>query len=300
MPSARRVAILLLLTLTLLASCKRKPSIPPDVIARVNERMLTLADFKRYLDRNAGTELAQLTPEVASAMLDQFVEEIIVSEYAASHGVEVPAEKIAEAVRTQAGTTVIEKRDEMRREKLIANLTAQIPEPDAAEIQTYYQQHQSEFRSGEEVRVRQILVNDETIARDIQQKLKAGANFGELSAEFSRAPNAKRGGEIGYVSRGEVPKMFEDQIFRLQPGQVSEIIGTDSSFHIFKVEERRPAGMLDLQAAAPVIHARLREERIRERLAQLVAASRRDMTIAVLTRRLPFRYSGALPLAGNE
>ncbi|HEX8412224.1 MAG TPA: peptidyl-prolyl cis-trans isomerase [Thermoanaerobaculia bacterium] len=300
MPSARRAAILLLLTLSLLASCKRKPSIPPDVIARVNDRMLTLADFKRYLDRNAGTELAQLTPEVASAMLDQFVEEIIVSEYAASHGVEVPAEKIAEAVRTQAGTTVIEKRDEMRREKLIANLTAQIPEPDDAEIQTYYQQHQSEFRSGEEVRVRQILVHDETIAKDIQQKLKAGANFGELSAEFSRAPNAKRGGEIGYVSRGEVPKMFEDQIFRLQPGQVSEIIGTDSSYHIFKVEERRPAGMLDLQAAAPVIHARLREERIRERLAQLVAASRRDMTIAVLTRRLPFRYSGALPLAGNE
>ena len=297
---ARRVAILLLLTLSLLASCKRKPSIPPDVIARVNDRMLTLADFKRYLDRNAGTELAQLTPEVASAMLDQFVEEIIVSEYAASHGVEVPAEKIAEAVRTQAGTTVIEKRDEMRREKLIANLTAQIPEPDVVEIQTYYQQHQSEFRSGEEVRVRQILVNDEAIAKEIQQKLKAGANFGELSSEFSRAPNAKRGGEIGFVSRGEVPKMFEDQIFRLQPGQVSEIIGTDSSFHIFKVEERRPAGMLDLQAAAPVIHARLREERIRERLAQLVAASRRDMTIAVLTRRLPFRYSGALPLAGNE
>ena len=297
---ARRVAILLLLTLSLLASCKRKPSIPPDVIARVNDRMLTLADFKRYLDRNAGTELAQLTPEVASAMLDQFVEEIIVSEYAASHGVEVPAEKIAEAVRTQAGTTVIEKRDEMRRERLIANLTARIPEPDAVEIQTYYQQHQSEFRSGEEVRVRQILVNDETIAKDIQQKLKAGANFGELSSELSRAPNAKRGGEIGFVSRGEVPKMFEDQIFRLQPGQVSEIIGTDSSFHIFKVEERRPAGMLDLQAAAPVIHARLREERIRERLAQLVAASRRDMTIAVLTRRLPFRYSGALPLAGNE
>ena len=53
---------------------------------------LERSDFKRYLDRNAGTDLAQLTPEVASAMLDQFIEEIIVSEHAASHGVEVPAE----------------------------------------------------------------------------------------------------------------------------------------------------------------------------------------------------------------
>lgn len=297
---ARRAVILLLVTLSLLAACERKPAIPPDVIARVNERMLTLADFKRYLERNAGTDLAQLTPEVASALLDQFIEEIILSEYAASHGVEVPTEKIAEAVRTEAGATVIEKRDEMRRQRLIANLTAEIPEPSSADIQTYYQQHQNEFRSGEEVRVRQILVNDEAVAKDILQKLRGGASFEELSSQFSRAPNAKRGGEIGYVSRGEVPKMFEDEIFRLQAGQVSEIIRTDSSFHIFKVEERRPPGTLDVDAATPLIQSRLREDAVRERLAQLVASSRGQMTIAVLTRRLPFRYSGALPKSEDE
>ena len=296
----RRAAILFLAFLPLLAVCKRKPSIPPDVVARVNDRMLTLADFKRYLERNVGMELAQLTPEVASAMLDQYLEEVIVSEYAASHGVEVPTEKIAEAVRTEAGATVIEKRDEMRRQRLIANLAAEIPEPTEAEIQTYYQQHQNEFRSGEEVRVRQILVNDETVAKDIREKLRDGASFEELSSQFSRAPNAKRGGEIGYVSRGELPKMFEDEIFRLQAGQISEIIRTDSSFHIFKVEERRPPGTLDVHSATPLIQSRLREEAVRERLAQLVATSRGQMTIAVLTRRLPFQYSGALPKAEDE
>lgn len=296
----RRVAILLLVFVPLLAACKRKPAIPPDVVARVNERMLTLADFKRYLERNVGMELAQLTPEVASAMLDQYLEEVIVSEYAASHGVEVPTEKIAEAVRTEAGATVIEKRDEMRRQRLIANLAAEVPEPADDAIQTYYQQHQNEFRSGEEVRVRQILVNDEASAKDIQTRLKGGASFEELSSQFSRAPNAKRGGEIGYVSRGELPKMFEDEIFRLQAGQISEIIRTDSTFHIFKVEQRRPPGMLDVQAATPLIQSRLREEAVRERLAQLVATSRGQMPIAVLTRRLPFQYSGALPKAEDE
>lgn len=296
----RRVATFLLVILSLLAACKRKPSIPPDVIVRVNERMLTLADFKRYLDRNAGAELAQVTPEVASAMLDQYVEEIIVSEYAASHGVEVPTEKIAEAVRTEAGATVVEKRDEMRRQRLIANISTEIAEPTDDEIRAYYQKHQSEFRSGEEVRVRQILVNDETVAKDIVAKLKGGASFEDLSTEFSRAPNAKRGGEIGFVSRGEVPKMFEDEIFRLKAGQVSDVIRTDSTFHIFKVDERRPPGTLDVQAATPLIQARLREDAVRERMAQLVASSRREMTIAVLTRRLPFNYSGALPKAEDE
>ena len=297
---ARRVAILLLACLSLLASCKRKPSIPPDVIVRVNERMLTLADFKRYLDRNAGAELAQVTPEVASAMLDQYVEEVIISEYAASHGVEVPTEKIAEAVRTEAGTTVIEKRDEMRRQRLIANLSAEIPEPSDDEVRNYYQQHQSEFKSGEELRVRQILVNDEAVAKDIIEKLKGGAAFEELSTQYSRAPNAKRGGEIGFVSRGDLPKMFEDEIFRLRAGQISDVIRTDSTFHIFRVDERRPPGMLNVQAATPLIQARLREDAVRERMAQLVGSSRREMTLAVLTRRLPFRYSGALPRAEDE
>ena len=103
---------------------------------------------------------------MSSALLDQYVEEIIISEYAASHGVEIPTEKIAEAVRTEAGATVIEKRDEMRRLRLITNLTTEIPDPSDDEIRSYYRQHQKEFRSGEEVRVRQILVNDETIAKE--------------------------------------------------------------------------------------------------------------------------------------
>lgn len=297
---ARRAALSLLLIVAALSACKRKPTIPPDVIARVNERMVTLADFKRYLERNAGTELAQLTPEVASALADQFVEEIIVSEYAASHGVEVPADQIAAAVRTEAGVTVIEKRDEMRRERLIANLSGQMPDPSPTALQAYYDQHQAEFRSGEEVRVRQILVNDEDLANDIIKKLKAGTPFGDLSAEFSRAPNAKRGGEIGFVSRGDLPKLFEEEIFRLGAGETSGVLRTDTSFHIFHVDERRPAGMLDLQAATPIIVTRLREDAIRERLNEIKSRSRREMKIAILTRRLPFRYSGGLPKAEDE
>jgi parvulin-like peptidyl-prolyl isomerase len=270
------------------------------VIVRVNERMLTLADFKRYLDRNAGTDLAQLTPEVASAMLDQFLEEIIVSEYAAAHGVEVPAEKIAAAVRTEAGVTVIEKRDQMRREKLITDLSAEIPDPSPADMQSYYNANQGEFRSGEEVRVRQILVHDEALANDILKKLKGGASFEDLSVEHSRAPNAKRGGEIGFVSRGELPKMFEDEIFALKPGEVSDPIQTDSSFHIFRVDERRAPGLLDAESAAPLIRVRLKEDQLRERLGQIVNRSRREMTIDVLTRRLPFRYTGGFRIAEDE
>jgi hypothetical protein len=296
---SRRLAAILAIALVV-AACKRKPATPPDVVVRVGERMLTLEDLKRYLERNAGTELAQLAPEVASAMLDQYVEEIVLAEYAANHGVEVPADAIAAAVRSDAGATVVEKRDDMRRQKLISNLSAEVPEPDEAKIREYYDQHQAEFRSGEEVRVRQILVHDESLADEIETKLKKGASFEELSRQHSLAPNAKKGGDIGYVSRGELPKMFEDEIFSLAPGSISSVIRTDASFHIFKVDERRPAGIVDLPTADPVIRQRLREDAIRQRMAQLVSQARRDLQIAVLTKRLPYRYSGTLPTAANE
>ena len=290
----------LLLGIAAAVACHRKPPFPPDVIVRVGERMVSLPDFKRYLDRNAGTELAQVGPEVASAMLDQYVEEIVLSEYAATHGVEISAEKIAAAVRTEAGSTVIEKRDEMRRQKLIADLAGSLPQAGDAEVQTYYSQHPAEFRSGEEVHVRQILVHDENTANEIAAKLKKGESFQDLSQQYSLAPNAKKGGEIGYVSRGELPKMFEDEIFALKPGSSSGVIRTENSFHIFQVDERRPPGVIDPAMAAPVIRERLRDDATRERINQLVVRARGEMAIAVLTKRLPFRYSGTFPKSENE
>ncbi|HEV7919342.1 MAG TPA: peptidylprolyl isomerase, partial [Thermoanaerobaculia bacterium] len=113
-------------------------------------------------------------------------------------------------------------------------------------------------------------------------------------------PNAKKGGDIGYVSRGELPKMFEDVIFSLRPGTVSDVIRTDSTYHVFKVDERRGPGTIDLATAAPVIRERLREEAIRQKMAQLVSRSRAEMQIAVLTKRLPYKYTGTLPKSDNE
>ncbi|HET7712074.1 MAG TPA: peptidylprolyl isomerase, partial [Thermoanaerobaculia bacterium] len=125
-------------------------------------------------------------------------------------------------------------------------------------------------------------------------------SFEELSSQHSRVPNAKRGGEIGYVGRGEIPKAFEEEIFRLKPGEISGVIRTDAGFHLFKVEERRPAGILDYGSAAPLIRERLREDALRARLTQLTAEARKEHPPSVLTKRLPFKYSGTFTRSENE
>jgi parvulin-like peptidyl-prolyl isomerase len=296
----KRAALILLLGLAILGACKKRESIPPDVVARVGERMITLEDFKRYLDRNAGTDLAQIAPEASSAVLDQFLEEILLSEYAASHGIEIPADQIAAAVRNDPGSRVEEKRDQMRRERLIADLTARVPPPPQTEVEQYYQQHPDEFQSADRVRVRQILVHDDELANQILNELRGGSSFEELSTRYSSAANAKSGGDIGYVARGELPPSFEGEIFSLKPGSVSKVIRTDANFHIFKVESFQPAGSITLATAEPLIRTRLTEESLRHELAQIISTARKEIPSAVLIKRLPFTYSGTLPTAPND
>lgn len=281
-------------------SCAKKEGIPPDVVARVGDRMLTLSDFKHYLSRNASAEIVQIEPEAASALLDQFIEEALISAWAAARGHEASAEQVAAAVRSDPGSTVLEKRDQMRRAKLISDISATTPMPTDDEVRAFYSSNSQEFDLGERVRARQILVQDRDLAARIHAELSRGGSFDALSKEHSSAANAAEGGDIGFLGRGELPVLFEEELFRLKPGEISRVIETESSYHIFRVDDARPAGMLDLEMAAPLIRARLKEETLDREMAKAVRLARKEIPVTVLTKRLPFVYSGALPKSETE
>lgn len=282
------------------SGCGEKEEIPPDVIAMVGQRTVTLQDFKRYLERNAGDEMAQISPEANSALLDQYTEEILLSEYADRNGIQVSTERVAEAVRNDPGSTMVEKRDQIRRERLISELSRETAEPTEDELRTFYQNNPEQFEMEERILVRQILVHDATLAENIRRELIAGASFEDLSARHSAAPNASHGGDIGFIGRGELPQMFEEAIFELKPGGISPIVNTDSSWHIFKAEAREPAGVVPFERARELIAARLRVEKLSDRITEMVSRARRELPVRILTRRLPFEYSGTSRTSANE
>ncbi len=281
-------------------ACHRQPQIPADVVAIVGSRQVTMGDFKRYLDRNAGTEMAQITAEANSALLDQYTEEILLSEYAATRGLAVPTERVAEAVRNDPGSTMIEKRDQLRREKLLSSLSTEVAEPTEDAMLNYYRSHPQEFQVGERIHVRQILAHSQEQAEKAMAELKKGTPFEEVSAQYSMAPNASHGGDIGFVTRGELPQVFEEVIFDLQAGELSGIISTDATWHIFKAEERLPAGVITFEQARPVIQAKLRRDAVSDSVTQTVVQARRELGVRILTRRLPFDYSGTFPRSSDE
>ncbi len=290
-----------LLAVLLVAACaKSESALPPDVIAQVGSRHITLEEFKRYLDRNAGTELAQLVPEAASALLDQLVQEVLLSEFATKRGIEVSADQVAEAVRGEPGSTAAEKRDQLRRDALLAELAGDAPPPSPETVRAYYDQYIREFRFDERARVRQILVADEATATEVAAKLHRGVPFAQLSARYSRAPNASAGGEIGWITRNELPKVFEEAIFSVTPPHVTDVIRTDTGFYIFQVTAREPARTLTFEEAEPLVRQRLGDDAARKQLSNILIAARQNVEVTILPRRLPFAYSGNFPPSTAE
>jgi peptidyl-prolyl cis-trans isomerase C len=295
----QRFALTTILALLAFSACDRE-QVPPDTVLVVGDRQITLDDFNRYLERNPATELVQLPPPAASALLDQYLEEVLLSELAARQDLFVSADRIAEAVRNDPGSTVVEKRDELQRRRLLSKLTSELPQVAEDDVRRYYNDNPEQFRLDERIRVRQILVREQSEAHAIRRELTGGGDFEELAKRHSLAPNAARGGEIGEISRGDLPQIIEMEIFDLEPGQISPVIETGGTFHIFKVERRLAPETLTLSAVAPVIEARLRSDRIDERLSSSIQEARTSIPVRVLSRRLPFEYSGTFQTAPNE
>lgn len=86
----------------------------------------------------------------------------------------------------------------------------------------------------DKIRCAHILVQKESQAREILDKIKKGESFSKLAQQYSLDSSRRRGGDLGFFGRGIMVKEFEKAAFSLQKGQVSEIVKTQFGYHIIK------------------------------------------------------------------
>jgi peptidyl-prolyl cis-trans isomerase D len=78
------------------------------------------------------------------------------------------------------------------------------------------------------------------LAEELQQKLKNGESFEELAREYSDDPgSAKQGGDLGWVATGEMVKPFEDALFSMNKGEVSDVVESQFGLHLIKLDDIR-------------------------------------------------------------
>jgi peptidyl-prolyl cis-trans isomerase C len=80
-----------------------------------------------------------------------------------------------------------------------------------------------------------ILVKTEAEATQVLEILETGKTFEKIAQERSICPSGKKGGNLGWFTRGRMVKEFENAAFALKKGQVSGPVKTQFGYHIIKV-----------------------------------------------------------------
>jgi peptidyl-prolyl cis-trans isomerase C len=97
------------------------------------------------------------------------------------------------------------------------------------EIEAYFAAHEREYLY--EYRVRHILVGTYEEAEEVLELLERNS-FPWVANRYSIDPVAKRGGDLGYLTKGNMIPEFEEVIFDMEPGAVSGIVKSDFGYHI--------------------------------------------------------------------
>ena len=117
-----------------------------------------------------------------------------------------------------------------------------IDEPEDADeetLQSLYDENAELYTNPERRRAQHILVEDETLANDLLDQIKDGADFAELAKANSEDTSSnEQGGDLGLFERDLMGVEFDEAAFSMNVGDVSDVVSTDYGyFHIIKLTE---------------------------------------------------------------
>jgi parvulin-like peptidyl-prolyl isomerase len=135
-------------------------------------------------------------------------------------------------------------------------------------IEQYYGNHKDEFKVDDEVKVRMIVIPDQTdapgearkIATEILAKIDSGVPFKEMASVYSAGSQRAEGGDRGWVDRKFFRPELADAVFSLKPGQHSGIIEVAGSCYLMMVEDARIAHVKPLTEVRADIERTLKDQ----------------------------------------
>jgi len=156
----------------------------------------------------------------------------------------------------------------------------------AAEVRKAYDENTSRFAVKEARRASHILITPETgDAADAKKKAKAKAD--EVYAQLKKSPkgfadlakknpgdpgSAAKGGDLGFFERGSMVKPFEDAVFSMKAGDISQPVETEFGYHIIRLDVVRGGGAKSFEDARTEIEAELKKQRASRKFAELAEA----------------------------
>jgi peptidyl-prolyl cis-trans isomerase D len=135
-----------------------------------------------------------------------------------------------------------------------------------ADVQAYYNQHQDQYKSPEQVKTRHILITvakgadaktdaaAKAKAQDLLKQIKGGANFADLAKKNSDDPGSKdQGGELPLIPTASLDPAYAKAAMALNPGQTSDVVRSQFGYHIIQTEQKQTASVKPLAEVKPSI-----------------------------------------------
>lgn len=197
------------------------------VVARVNGVEIKQSDLD-FAASEVGPRLGSIRAEDRERVLLQF---LIENELMAGASEEDKLDKTEDFDKRVA----YHKRRALRDAYFDVNISDAVTEREAKKI---FEDKIAKMKPEQEIKARHILVESEDEAKEVKKELEGGADFVKLAGEKSKDKNAK-GGDLGFFTRGQMLKPFEDAAFALDVGKISDPVETSFGWHVIKVEEKR-------------------------------------------------------------
>jgi peptidyl-prolyl cis-trans isomerase C len=228
-----------------------------DVVARVNGKDITEQDLN-FAAAEVGGQLSSFPENERRRMLVQFV---IENELMAT---------AAEAAKLDEADNFDERLDYHRRralrdayydEKIEGAISEKVAE-------TIYEEQAKKMGQEKELRARHILVPTKEEAEEVKKQLEEGADFAELANEKSRDPSAENG-DLGFFGKGQMVKPFEDAVFKLEKGDISDPVETQFGWHIIEVTDERSRQVPEFDDVKEAIMGKLLQSKVQSSLREL-------------------------------
>jgi peptidyl-prolyl cis-trans isomerase C len=199
------------------------------VVAKVNGATITEEDVKVALEELGST-------------LPQQMDEKQRRDYAIDYLVDLKIVAAADKEKV-ADTADFRRRMEQTRERLLMEtLLTREGERGATDeaMRKFYDDTVKTLKPTVEVKARHILVEKEEEAKAAVERIRKGEDFARLASELSKDPGSgKEGGDLGWFEKERMVPEFGEAAFKLEKGQISEIVKTQFGFHIIKLDDRR-------------------------------------------------------------
>jgi peptidyl-prolyl cis-trans isomerase C len=290
-----------------------------DIAAKVNGVPITTLELDRSFQAHVQTPYAQVqedprAKEVLRQILDNLIDRELLLQQAKSLKMAVPPQQVdtemqqlvqrfpskeafEQALSAQNFTMEALKKDvegQLLRQQLVKKEVLDKVNVSARDVQTFYDQHKDKYVEEEQVHARHILIKvppqvtptDEaklkSKADDALKRATTGEDFSALAKELSDDGSKENGGDLGFFPRGRMVPPFEEAVFALQPGQISDIVRTQFGYHIIKAEERKTGRALAFDEAKGQAQEDLTREQTYARYQKYVAGLRSKSKVEVL------------------